>query len=74
MWALLPIKTLAAAKQRLSHLLNASERQKLFTAMLHDVLAVLFRQSEVEGIILVSDARFKRGSAGGGVGARAARY
>ena len=55
MRALLPIKTLAAAKQRLSHLLNASERRGLFTAMLHDVLAVLSRQSEVEGIILVSD-------------------
>ena len=55
MWALLPIKTLATAKQRLSHLLKASERQGLFTAMLHDVLAVLSRQSEVEGIMLVSD-------------------
>lgn len=55
MWALLPIKTLAAAKQRLSSLLTPPQRQGLFTAMLEDVIAVLSRQPEISGITLVSN-------------------
>jgi 2-phospho-L-lactate guanylyltransferase len=40
-WAAVPVKEFAGAKQRLSGLLSASERQALAAAMLEDVLSVL---------------------------------
>ena len=38
MWAVVPVKDMAGAKQRLSPVLEEAERQSLFRAMLEDVL------------------------------------
>ena len=40
-WAIVPVKNLARAKQRLAGLLDAVERQRLGLAMLEDVLKAL---------------------------------
>lgn len=54
MIALLPLKEFAAAKQRLSGLLSASERAQLFQAMVEDVLAVLTAHSGIERVVICS--------------------
>lgn len=53
-WAILPIKDLSKAKQRLSGLLSAEERRALGLAMLEDVLNALSRTNGLSGILLVS--------------------
>ena len=40
-WAMVPVKNLEHAKQRLADVLRAAERSELFRAMLEDVLSVL---------------------------------
>jgi 2-phospho-L-lactate guanylyltransferase len=52
--AILPVKRLGAAKQRLSGAVGADERAALAAAMLADVLAALERASTVGVIVLVS--------------------
>lgn len=54
MIALLPLKEFAAAKQRLSGLLSASERAQLFQAMVEDVLAVLTMHAGIERVVICS--------------------
>jgi len=52
--AVVPIKTLTAAKQRLASALAAGARQSLAQAMLSDVLASLRRSTQVEAIAVVT--------------------
>lgn len=54
MWAIVPVKRLGEAKQRLSARLSAGQRAALGLAMLEDVLAALVRVTAIEGILLVS--------------------
>ena len=55
MHAIVPIKNLSDAKERLSILLDKSHRQGLFRAMTLDVLSVLKKQPGISGIVIVSD-------------------
>lgn len=52
--AIVPIKTLPAAKQRLSERLASGSRQSLMQAMLSDVLAALRRASRVDSVVMVT--------------------
>lgn len=54
LWALVPVKNLHNAKQRLAGVLSAAERLALFDAMLEDVLAVLCRCPGLAGVALVT--------------------
>lgn len=61
MWAVLPVKDMAGAKQRLSPVLDGDERQALYRAMLEDVLAALLQVRGLAGIALVTrDAEARR--------------
>ncbi len=53
-WAIIPIKDLSLAKQRLSGLLQDLERRALGLAMLEDVLEALTHARGLSGILLVS--------------------
>lgn len=53
--AVIPIKQLADAKQRLSGLLSAEERKALFTAMVADVLTAVEACASIDRIIIVTD-------------------
>ena len=53
-WAIIPIKDLSLAKQRLSGLLSDMERRSLGLAMLEDVLEVLGKTRGLNGTLLVS--------------------
>jgi 2-phospho-L-lactate/phosphoenolpyruvate guanylyltransferase len=53
-WAVVPVKRLIHAKQRLSTVLLPHERVKLARIMLHDVLTALRATAAVHGIIVVS--------------------
>lgn len=55
MWALLPLKQFAYAKQRLSSVLSGEERYRLFTAMVKDVLTVLQQHPDIQGTLIISD-------------------
>ncbi len=55
LWAVVPVKALAAAKGRLAPALSASERRALAEALLTDVLAALAGASAVERVLVVSD-------------------
>ncbi len=54
MWAVIPVKDLAGAKQRLAPVLAPKERQELFLAMLEDVLAALVTTSSLDGIAMIT--------------------
>jgi 2-phospho-L-lactate guanylyltransferase len=54
-WALLPLKSFASAKQRLSAILSSTERQGLFAAMVKDVLLVLNNHPQLSRVWVVSD-------------------
>ena len=54
MWAVVPVKRLGDAKQRLASVLGPDERRALFRAMLEDVLAVLTSTTGLDGIAVVS--------------------
>jgi 2-phospho-L-lactate guanylyltransferase len=54
-WALLPLKSFASAKQRLSAILSGAERQGLFAAMVKDVLMVLSNHPQLSRVWIVSD-------------------
>lgn len=56
MWAVVPLKSLTGAKQRLGPWLRPGERAGLVLAMLEDVLAALEATSGLTGILLVSRA------------------
>lgn len=53
-WAIVPVKNLRSAKQRLAGLLDAIERQRLGLAMLEDVLKALAGAKTLSGVVLVS--------------------
>jgi 2-phospho-L-lactate guanylyltransferase len=53
-WAVVPAKDLAQAKQRLAGILTPEERQGLAQAMLEDVLAALAGVSAIAGTIVVT--------------------
>ena len=54
MWALVPVKDMAGAKERLAPVLSAGERRDLFRAMLEDVLGALSGVAALEGIALIT--------------------
>ena len=57
-WAVVPVKSLNRAKQRLAGALGVSERRSLSLAMFSDVLETLQRVDAVDGIAVLSrDAR-----------------
>lgn len=53
-WAMVPVKDLEHAKQRLADVLDAAERRHLFRAMLEDVLSVLTACRTLAGVVLVT--------------------
>jgi 2-phospho-L-lactate/phosphoenolpyruvate guanylyltransferase len=57
-WAVVPVKDVTSAKQRLAGVLAAALRQELSLAMLEDVLATLVAVPELAGILVATvDAR-----------------
>ncbi len=54
MWAIVPLKPFAQAKQRLAAVLSAAQRAALMQAMLTDVLSSLRQCDWLAGILLVS--------------------
>jgi 2-phospho-L-lactate guanylyltransferase len=56
-WAVLPVKRLDLAKQRLVPVLSNAERMMLARTMLHDVLMTLAAVPELRGIVVVSGDR-----------------
>jgi len=54
LWALVPVKNLQDAKQRLASVLSAGERHQLFRAMLEDVLSALSNSRGLAGVVLVT--------------------
>jgi 2-phospho-L-lactate guanylyltransferase len=65
MLAVLPIKTLSEAKQRLQHGLAPGPRRALAEAMFSDVLVALRRATAVEHILVVSEDHAAQQIAGG---------
>ncbi len=55
MKAVIPIKGLARAKQRLAPLLSATERRALMAHMIDDVLTALVRCPGITGLVVISD-------------------
>jgi 2-phospho-L-lactate guanylyltransferase len=53
-WAVVPVKSLDQAKQRLAGILAAEERKELARAMAEDVLSALAANPELAGILLVT--------------------
>ena len=57
MWALVPVKALSGAKQRLANVLRAAARARLAQAMLDDLLCLLENATQIERVlILTADA------------------
>ena len=56
MWAVVPLKNIRQAKQRLAPLLTPGERSDLMLAMVTDVLVTLTQTPGLAGILLVSRA------------------
>jgi 2-phospho-L-lactate/phosphoenolpyruvate guanylyltransferase len=54
LWAVVPVKDLQHAKQRLAGVLDAAERRALFAAMLEDVLGALAASAGLAGILVVT--------------------
>lgn len=54
LWAVVPVKELGGAKQRLSPLLPPALRQALMLAMLEDVLAALAAAPDLAGLLVVT--------------------
>ncbi len=54
MWAVVPLKPFAQAKQRLADVLSATERAALMQAMATDVLSALANTTGLQGLLLVS--------------------
>jgi len=55
-WAVVPLKNVRSAKQRLAPLLAPNERGQLMLAMVGDVLHALTHAPDLAGILLVSRA------------------
>lgn len=63
-WAVVPVKNLGSAKQRLSPVLDQQQRRSLLCAMLRDVLSALTRADCLAGIMLVTRDQDVRAIAG----------
>lgn len=57
MWAIVPIKSLEHAKQRLASVLSPDERGQLMLALARDVLTALARSKRLTGVLIVSRAQ-----------------
>ena len=55
MWAVIPVKQISQAKQRLSKILSSEERRDFFSAMLEDVLGMMVKIDFFEKIILATN-------------------
>ena len=55
MWAVIPVKQISQAKQRLSIILSSEERRDFFSAMLEDVLSMMVKIDFFEKIILATN-------------------
>ena len=55
MWAVIPVKQISQAKQRLSKILSSEERRDFFSAMLEDVLSMMVKIDFFEKIILATN-------------------
>ncbi len=55
MKAIIPIKGLAQAKQRLSSLLSEAERRELMQHMIDDVLSTVVESDDIDGLVVISD-------------------
>ena len=55
MWAVIPVKQISQAKQRLSPLLSTEERRDFFSAMLEDVLSMIVKIDFFKKIILATN-------------------
>lgn len=53
-WAIVPIKSFDAAKERLAGMLDADERRALMLAMARDVLTALAGSRHLAGVLIVS--------------------
>jgi 2-phospho-L-lactate/phosphoenolpyruvate guanylyltransferase len=53
-WAIIPVKSLAAAKSRLAPILSLRQRRRLMLSMLEHTLGVLTRIRRIKGTIVVS--------------------
>lgn len=61
LWAVLPVKNVKNAKQRLAPVLQPPERRRLFQAMVEDVLEALASSPGLAGVVMVTrDAAAKR--------------
>jgi 2-phospho-L-lactate/phosphoenolpyruvate guanylyltransferase len=63
LWAVVPVKDFASAKQRLAAVLSATERRELFAAMLEDVLGALTASAGLAGTLMVTRDPLARGLA-----------
>lgn len=54
MWVVVPIKTLASAKQRLAGVLSPAQRQQLMACMVDDVLGAISAAPGLTGLAVVS--------------------
>ena len=63
-WAVVPVKELAGAKQRLSSCLSPEERRALATIMLEDVLDALSAVQQLAGVLVVTVDPVARSLAG----------
>ena len=55
MWAVIPVKQISQAKQRLSKILSPVERRDFFSAMLEDILSIMVKIDFFEKIILATN-------------------
>ena len=55
MWAVIPVKQISQAKQRLSPILSKEERKDFFSAMLEDVLSMMVKIDFFKKIILATN-------------------
>ena len=55
MWAVIPVKQISQAKQRLSKILSSEERRDFFSAMLENVLSMMVKIDFFEKIILATN-------------------
>ena len=53
-WAILPIKSMQSAKQRLRTILTTTERQSLFQAMVSDVITAISQSTGLAGLAIVT--------------------
>ena len=63
-WAVVPVKEMAGAKQRLSSCLSPEERRALATIMLEDVLDALSAVKQLAGVLVVTVDPIARSLAG----------